>query len=446
MMIAGLPRLCALIGAICAALTPGLPAAARAEAPPDRAMGAVLTVRSADAADRFLGSAFLWAGGEGLALTNAHVVGAAERVRLTDATGAEEIGQVLVRDSVRDVAVIAVRPGRAGLEAGPAPAPGTEVWALGAPLGIEFTLTRGVVSALDRQVEPQVPLRLLQHDAAVNPGSSGGPLVDGAGRLVGMNSRIADGSRMYVGIAYAIPAADLERIARGLLAGRLPAVAQLGMQARPIDRQLAAALNVPPGGVLVDAVAAEGLAARAGIRPGDAILAVDGTTPGRPGDLAFLIEAAQDAVLPGEGGPVAGALAAGSARLTLWRDGRTIELTLNLTPVAVPPTPKAPVQGERHSLASLGIGLDDGGRVADLPDASAAWRAGVAAGDRILALNGRALEPAEMRAAVLSGPVLLLLAARDGRTRHVLIDPGDTDGGPRPVGGANVLDPDVVVF
>ncbi len=196
----------------------------------ETAMDAVLTVRTNDDEDRFLGSAFLWGDRAEVAVTNAHVVGTAQEVRLVDRHGNEEVGLVIATDPVRDVAVISVAPGpdgvpRRGLVAAPDPAGlGLEVYALGAPLGVEFTLTEGMISATARQVDIAVPLLMLQHDAAVNPGSSGGPLVDAEGRLLGMNSQIADGSRMFVGIAYAIGAADLDRIVTGLIDETLPPV------------------------------------------------------------------------------------------------------------------------------------------------------------------------------------------------------------------------------
>jgi serine protease Do len=260
--------------------------------PLDAAMDKVLTVRSADVEDRFLGSAFLWGDGS-VAVTNAHVVGEAEEVRLIDRNGAEETALVIARDEVRDVAIISVAPGRSGLAlADQMPELGDEVFALGAPLGIEFTLTEGRISATTRQVEIAVPMMMMQHDAAVNPGSSGGPLVDAEGRLLGMNSQIADGSRMFVGIAYAISTADLERIVTGLVEETLPPFPKLGLMARPVDRQVAGALDVAAAGLLVDGVQPGGLADAAGVRAGDIIVAVDGTSLAVPGDLAFLIERA----------------------------------------------------------------------------------------------------------------------------------------------------------
>ncbi len=77
--------------------------------------------------------------------------------------------------------------------------------AVGNPLGLGGTLTAGIVSAVQRVYRPASPYGLIQHDAALNPGSSGGPLFDGAGRLIGMNVAIADGARRNVGVGFALP-------------------------------------------------------------------------------------------------------------------------------------------------------------------------------------------------------------------------------------------------
>ena len=418
------------IVAVCA-VSVGQPA--RAAVPLDQAMATVFTVHSADAEDRFLGSAFLWSDGL-VAVTNAHVVGDAVKVRLTDATGVQEIGQVIGRDAVRDVAVISVQPGRRGLVSAPVPRLGAEVWALGAPLGMEFTVTSGMISALARQVEPAVPIRMIQHDAAVNPGSSGGPLVDSAGRLVGMNSQIADGSRMYVGIAYAISSQDLGRIVTGLVDETLLPFPRLGVVGRPVDRRLAQALGIAVGGVLVDRVN-EGAAAQV-LQAGDVIMAVDGVTLDQPGDLAFAIEAA---------------LPRGEADLAVLRGGQQVLVMMDL--VASEPalllrdlSVTGPKRVAVYTMATLGIGLAAGGVVSGVTDNSPALLAGVAKGDAVVMLNGVALDVAALKAVQMTGPVLLLLRGADGNTRHVLVDPWSKQAGIRPVGGANVLDPAVVVF
>jgi serine protease Do len=406
-----------------------------AASPLDAAMDTVFTVHSADAEDRFLGSAFLWGDGS-VAVTNAHVVGDADEVRLIDRHGVEEVALVIARDPARDVAVLSVAEGRQGLVLAPeVPGLGAEVFALGAPLGIEFTLTEGRISAMARQVDLAVPLKLLQHDAAVNPGSSGGPLVDAEGRLLGMNSQIADGSRMFVGIAYAIAAPDLDRIVTGLIAETLPPVPELGLRARPVDRQVAEAVGVAVAGLLVDGVEAGGLAEAAGLQGGDIILAVGGTDLVEPGDLAFALE---------------GATGQGAADLTVLRGGDRVTVTLPLVADAEPTglrlreAPKGqPSAITAYRLSALGVVLDEAGQVTAVTESSPALFAGLAKGDRILTVNGLVVD---LAAYEITAPVLILVEAPGGATRHIYLDPWGETEGVRPVGGANVLDPDVVVF
>lgn len=401
--------------------------------PLDAAMDKVFTVRSTGTDDRFLGSAFVWSDGT-VAVTNAHVIGDAEEVRLIDRHGTDRTALVIARDPVRDVAVISLPTSAQGLQLAPeAPALGDEVFALGAPLGIEFTLTEGRISALSRQTAIAVPMLMLQHDAAVNPGSSGGPLVDGEGRLVGMNSQIADGSRMFVGIAFAIPTAELQRIVTGLIDETLPPFPTLGLTARPVDRQIAETLGTEAQGLLIDAVAPRSLAETSGLRPGDILTAMGRMTLTQPGDFAFAIEAATTD---------------GQATLTLLRDGHERTLTLSLvakdsTGLRTRDISRAPATVTSYTLATLGVTLDAQGAVTALTDTSPALLAGLATGDRILTING---QPQDLATYQLTAPVLLLIQSPGGATRHIQLDPWHAPEGVRPVGGANVLDPDVVVF
>jgi serine protease Do len=413
----------------------------------EAAMETVFTVRSTDGEDRFLGSAFLWGDAAVVAVTNAHVVGDAEEVRLIDRTGREEIGLVIARDAVRDVAVISVaaapdgKPRRGLMPSDTSAGLGHEVFALGAPLGVEFTLTEGRISAKARQVDIAVPLLMLQHDAALNPGSSGGPLVDAAGRLIGMNSQIADGSRMFVGIAYAIPAADLDRIVTGLIEETLPEFPTLGLKARPMDRKVAGMLDLAPQGLLVDGTEKGGLAEAAGLKAGDVILAVNGTAIAAPGDFAFLVEAA---------------LGGDTAALTVLRGGGEIMLDLTFE---LPETDPAAIgvktreidlaQPQRvasYRLAALGVMLGDDGAVAAVTENSPALFVGLIQGDRIVAVNGVEMDQPALEALEISKPAMLRVQAPDGSTRHLFLDPWGTAAGVRPVGGANVLDPSVIVF
>ncbi|MES2434960.1 MAG: trypsin-like peptidase domain-containing protein [Pseudomonadota bacterium] len=396
----------------------------------ETAMAAVFTVHSADAEDRFLGSAFLWGDGA-VAVSNAHVVGNANEVRLTDAAGHAQIAQVIAADPSRDVAVIAVKPGQGGLIAAPySPQLGAEVWALGAPLDVEFTVTAGHISALDRQTDPATPIRMIQHDAALNPGSSGGPLIDAKGALVGMNAQIADGSRMFVGIAYAIPAADLTRIVQGLIAETLAPIPKLGLTARPVSRQLAQALNIAPTGLLIDAITPASLAAHAGLQPGDVILAVNATPLTTPGDLAFTLESAQTQ---------------NRLDLTILRAGAVVILIADLAEPDSALTLRdlaSPQRRAAYTLQTLGLSLSQTEITAVTPNSPALY-AGLTATETILQING---QPAQTQLTnSFTHPVLLLIQGPTD-TRHVLIDPWATGKALHPVGHANVLDRDVVVF
>jgi serine protease Do len=403
----------------------------------DQSLDAVLVVRSADDDDKFLGSAFLWKDGT-VAVTNAHVVGNAETVRLIDTKGRVHEGRVIGKDDVRDVAVIWLETGHAGLMPAALPALGDEVWALGAPLGIDFTVTRGMVSARARQVDAAVPILFLQHDAAVNPGSSGGPLVDAQGRVVGMNSRIADGSRHYVGISYAISAPDLERIVEGLIAETLIPFPRLGLQLRPVSREIGSALGLPAAGILIDRVLPGELADKSGLMAGDILLAANGAMLHGPGDLAFAIDAA---------------LEAGEMTLTILRAGADLEISLSFEPSQTTHLTTRGLEGaapltrvSSYRLEALGLKLGEGGRIDNVTENSPGLFAGIIRGDRILAVNGKALDDTALAALDLSAPALILIGRAGGMTLHVILDPWDKGDGMRSVGGANVLDPAVVVF
>ncbi|WP_323004964.1 S1C family serine protease [Pseudorhodobacter sp.] len=401
------------------------------------AYDSVVILRSADNKNRFLGSGFVWGDGA-LVVTNDHVAGMAESIRIVDAKGMEHQGEVIGRDPVRDVAVISV-PGlkAAPIPLGPLPAPGDEVWAIGAPLELGMTLTRGVISAHARQVEAAVPIRFLQHDAAVNPGSSGGPLLDSAGRLVGMNSRIADGSRYYVGISYAISADDLARIVGGLVDETLLPFPKLGLQLRPVTREIAAALGMEPKGVLIDRVYPGALAESAGLHAGDILVGAAGRDLETAGDLAFAIDAA---------------LGAGQMALRVIRGGQEIAVTLGFAPATSSVLALRGMEGavlnrvSSYRFESLGLVLDDDARVTTVSENSPALFAGIIRSDIILAVNGKRLSAGDLRKLEITAPTLILLQRGGGATLHVMLDPWDTGEGIRAIGGANVLDPAIVVF
>lgn len=397
-----------------------------------KGLAASFVIYSDDPEEAFLGSGFIWEDG-GLGVTNAHVVGPEDYVVVVYSDGTRERSRVIARAPKRDVALLRLNRRAPGLtpDTGPLPV-GTPVVALGAPMGLGFTATRGIVSAAPRQVEGAVPLKLIQHDAALNPGSSGGALIGVGGRLVGMNSQIADGSRLFIGISYAISASDLVRIVEALLEARLKPLPQLGLDLRPVDRRIALALGIEVAGVLVDHVAPGSVAERGGLKSGDVITSLNGNPVHQPGDLAFLLEAAGDDVT-----------------LCLRRGDEVRYVRLPLPA----PFAREPVLSRLASapdfteitLGALSVVVDDQGRVSELVPDSAPARHGLAVGDRILALNGQTLTAEDLLVAKVATPLVLLIE-RDGHTRHVIVDPWSTRPVLRPLGGGNSLDLSVVRF
>ncbi|MFC7732489.1 S1C family serine protease [Actinomadura keratinilytica] len=167
---------------------------------------------------------------QGRVLTNAHVVGGGGRVTVVLADGRRVAARVVGSDRARDLAVLAIPA-----EQSPAPLPfgrssqvrvGEPVLALGSPLGLQGTVTSGIVSALDREVrlgEGGAAGTALQTDASINPGNSGGPLVNARGEVIGVNTAIAtlmrDGTGGSIGIGFAIPADRAREGAQRLIAG-----------------------------------------------------------------------------------------------------------------------------------------------------------------------------------------------------------------------------------
>ncbi|MEP2530334.1 trypsin-like peptidase domain-containing protein [Shimia sp.] len=399
------------------------------------AVEASFVVRSDDLEERLLGSGFRFLRAD-LAITNAHVVGSSDTVLIVGADGSREIATVIARDTVRDIAVLRVSRSDAYLRPaeGQGVVLGQVVYAIGAPYEAEFSLSRGIVSALERQIEANVPVRMVQHDAAVNPGSSGGALVDEHGRLVGMNSQIADGFRSFIGIAYAIPTGLLIEMVQRLEQGGATDLPRLGLRTRPINPKIAAAMGLDRrDGVLVDSVAAGGAAARAGVQPGDILRALGGQPLERIGDLAFALEA-----VAGQDGFV----------VVLERGDNTREVTVtkgDQTPTSAAQSGE-PARRQEYRFEETGMQIGMDGVILSVTGQSLAHYEGLQVGDRILAVNGIAVGDGVFESFRITGPVLLLLEMSDGSTKHIILDPWARPGRMRPVSGANVLDETVVLF
>jgi serine protease Do len=155
--------------------------------------------------------------------------------------------------------------------------PGQIVLAFGSPLGLDSSVTMGVVSAVARQLTPEDPMIYIQTDAPINPGNSGGALVDTDGRLVGINTLIYSQSGGSEGIGFAAPSNIVRNVFGQIRATGRVRRGDIGASAQTVTPLLAQALGLGvDAGVIVADVAAAGPAARAGLQPGDVVLALDG--------------------------------------------------------------------------------------------------------------------------------------------------------------------------
>jgi S1-C subfamily serine protease len=237
---------------------------------------------SADDADRARGGAGsgVVVTPDGYVLTNEHVVQQTATARVAFVDGRSANAVVVGRDPATDLAVLRAHvtglPHAAVLNT--TPRVGQLVVAVGNPLGFESTVSAGVVSALGRSLRSRhgrLIEGIVQHTAALNPGNSGGPLVDAHGRVVGINTAII---AMAQGIGFAVPATTAQWVLTEILTQGRVRRAYLGISGRdrPLDRRLVRALDLPlMRAVEVMARDADGPAAQSDLRPGDLIIAVN---------------------------------------------------------------------------------------------------------------------------------------------------------------------------
>jgi len=250
------------------------------------------------------GSGFIW-DKSGNVITNFHVIQEADAAQVTLGDQSTWKARVVGMAPDKDLAVLRIDAPADRLRPIPVGTSkdlqvGQYVFAIGNPFGLDQTLTTGVISALGREIESVTrrPIQgVIQTDAAINPGNSGGPLLDSAGRLIGVNAAIYSPSGTSAGIGFAIPVDTVNRIVPELI--RYGKVTRPGIGVQIAEEQLAERLGVT--GVLVVDVAPGSAAARAGIRPtrressgrvqlGDVIVAIDGIKVESPNDLFLLLE------------------------------------------------------------------------------------------------------------------------------------------------------------
>lgn len=225
---------------------------------------------------------------DGVVMTNAHVVGNARVVAVGLADGRRLQGTVVGRDALLDIAVVRV----AITDAPVAPLGDSDqlevgqlAIAIGNPLGLERTVTTGVVSAINRSPRGLQQGGLIQTDAAISVGNSGGPLIDSRGRVIGINTAILQGPGAS-GLGFAIPINLANDVANQVLTTGRVRRAFLGIAYGDIERELAAQFNLPVSqGIIVLEVVPNSPAARAGVRAQDIITRIEDIPIVRGGDL-----------------------------------------------------------------------------------------------------------------------------------------------------------------
>lgn len=240
---------------------------------------------------------------DGLILTNAHVVSGADRVTVTLTNGQQLQGQVLGSDPLTDVAVVKVNSTNlptVRLGNSDQLQPGEWAIAIGNPLGLDNTVTVGIISATGRSSAavrvPDKRVSFIQTDAAINPGNSGGPLLNQRGEVIGMNTAIIGGAQ---GLGFAIPINTAQRIADRLITTGKVDHPYLGINMIGLTPEVRRQINSDPSsglriqddrGVLIAQVLPNSPAARAGVRPGDIILRVNGQAVSKAEDVQRAVE------------------------------------------------------------------------------------------------------------------------------------------------------------
>ncbi|SFE61943.1 trypsin-like peptidase domain-containing protein [Roseivivax sediminis] len=361
---------------------------------------------------------------DGIVVSNYHVVGEAEDIRVVLNDRREYAARVLLGDAESDLAILKLEGasdmphldlrGSDGVEVGEL------VLAIGNPFGVGQTVSSGIVSGLARSGTATGNGRgyYIQTDAPINPGNSGGALIDVTGRLIGVNTSILSRSGGSNGIGFAIPADLVAQFVAQAEAGRDSfARPWAGLTGQPVDADLSESLGQGvPQGVLISAVHPESPFAAAGLEPGALIVEVDGLPVNTPAEMIYRLS------VRGIGA---------ESTVTVARRGETREITVPLIAAPERPPRETVSLGEREVLPGLRAARVNPALIEemDLPLTSAGvvvldpgrWgaRAGLRAGDLIRGVNGAPIErPGELGRALRSAaPRIAIELERGGRTR-----------------------------
>jgi putative serine protease PepD len=260
----------------------------------DRTKNAVAFITARSGNGEATGTGFAITG-DGYLVTNAHVIDGSSNVTVKFGDGQPTKANIVGVDQSTDLALLKINTGGKTLTTVPLGdsskvAVGDPVYAIGNPYGLDRTLTTGVVSALQRSIDAPngyAITNVIQTDAALNPGNSGGPLLDAQGQVIGVNSQIESsgsvgGQGQNSGVGFAVPSNTVKRVVDQLRTSGHASHAYLGVSVS--DAQSG-------NGALIQAVASGGPAEHAGLRRGDVVVKVDGTTVQQAQDLTSAVDA-----------------------------------------------------------------------------------------------------------------------------------------------------------
>jgi serine protease Do len=350
---------------------------------------------------RGVGSGFIISP-DGYIMTNAHVVEGADDVYVTLTDKREFKAKIIGVDKRTDVALVKIDGNnlpRLTMGDSNKLRAGEWVIAIGSPFGLDNTVTAGIVSAKSRDTGDY--LQLIQTDVAVNPGNSGGPLINMRGEVVGINSQIYSRSGGYMGISFAVPIDEAMRVSEQLKTSGKVTRGRIGVQIGEVTKDVAESLGLSKAqGALVQRVEPGAPAEKGGVEAGDIILKYNGIPIERSSDLPRLVGNTK----PGT-----------RATLTVWRKGANRELSLTIAEMESEKAVKKEEKKAKPEAPANALGLVvsdlteaqrkelklDSGVVVEATEGAAA-RAGLRPGDLILRLNNTDVKDAKQFNALVS--------------------------------------------
>ncbi len=374
----------------------------------------------------------------GYIVTNEHVIANARKITVLLQNKSQHPARLIGRDALTDLALLKIDVAEP-LPSVPwgdsnAARVGDWVMAVGNPFGLGGTVSFGIISARGRDIQSGPYDDLLQIDASLNQGNSGGPTFNLAGEVIGINTAIYTPSGGSVGVGFAIPSSRAKPVIEQLRRSGKIVRGWLGVEIQEVTPELAKALRLPSAtGALVSGAAPGGPAAKSGIRPGDVILSFNGHAINSAQDLPLLTAEAP----PGS-----------EAALHLWRAGKPLSLQVTIgqmpekTEAAASREERARPE-ERTSVFGLSLApLSDDLRqrldlpkdirgvvVTDVADGSPFAELDLQAGDVIQSIDHQAVatpkQAAERLKKVRVGTAALLLINRRGASRYIVFTPGD---------------------